>query len=487
MAQRRSRRGVLGLAAMVLLAAACVPWFPAGSTLTVVGSGPLVRITWSQASEADSGDSVASYGIEVDGVEHLTVDGTLTTCVLVGLTPGATHTLSVTAYDTTGGWSGDLTGGDREAEARVSAPYTASTVGSSGSDVDCVSIVDSDGDRLPDALETGTGTFLDASDTGTDPAVADTDGDGIGDGDEVLGTPAGLDLPAMGLSPLHQDLLFEFDWFDDSLECGAHTHRPTADIVSRLASAFAAGPVTNPDGTTGINVVADYGQGGAFTGGNLVPDADGVIASGVSGSDFMGLKASNFSSAREGYFHYVLMPHRYNTSSDSSGQAELGGDDLIVSLYCYGSTTNVANTIMHEVGHNLGLRHGGDTDLPNYEPNYNSVMNYRYQFPGVDTDCTPPGNGKLDYSRGQRAALNESALVESAGICGGVAWDWNGNGVIDVGTVSVDVNNADGFLTAQTDHDDWSKLDLTEVAPGAAAGRAKVEVVTEQPVPPAFR
>ena len=47
------------------------------------------------------------------------------------------------------------------------------------------------------------------------------------------------------------------------------------------------------------------------------------------------------------------MPHRYNTTSGSSGQAEICGDDLIVSLQCYGSDVNVANTIMHEVGHNL--------------------------------------------------------------------------------------------------------------------------------------
>jgi hypothetical protein len=44
---------------------------------------------------------------------------------------------------------------------------------------------DDDGDALLDAYETGTGTFGGAFDTGTDPLLADTDGDGIDDGVEV--------------------------------------------------------------------------------------------------------------------------------------------------------------------------------------------------------------------------------------------------------------------------------------------------------------
>lgn len=45
--------------------------------------------------------------------------------------------------------------------------------------------VDSDGDGLDDSVETNTGTFVDANDTGTDPNEPDTDGDGYNDGDEV--------------------------------------------------------------------------------------------------------------------------------------------------------------------------------------------------------------------------------------------------------------------------------------------------------------
>jgi hypothetical protein len=42
---------------------------------------------------------------------------------------------------------------------------------------------------------------------------------------------------------------------------------------------------------------------------------------------------------------------------------------------------------MHELGHNLGLRHGGDEDSgddlegwKNNKPNYRSVMNYLYAW-----------------------------------------------------------------------------------------------------------
>ena len=45
--------------------------------------------------------------------------------------------------------------------------------------------VDTDGDGLPDSVETNTGTYVDATNTGTDPNVADSDSDGIADGVEI--------------------------------------------------------------------------------------------------------------------------------------------------------------------------------------------------------------------------------------------------------------------------------------------------------------
>ncbi len=58
---------------------------------------------------------------------------------------------------------------------------------------------DDDNDGLSDSVETNTGIFVSATDTGTNPLIADTDGDGFSDGVEVLvGTDPnnGGDVPA---------------------------------------------------------------------------------------------------------------------------------------------------------------------------------------------------------------------------------------------------------------------------------------------------
>ena len=330
----------------------------------------------------------------------------------------------------------------------------------------CVPGTDSDGDRLDDCVETNTGVFVGATDTGTNPNQSDTDGDSISDGDETLGTLGGLDLPAMGTNPLRKDVLVEYDWMSDALTCALHDHRPTAAMIDRLTVTFESAPVTNPDGSTGIHYIHDYGQGGIFTGGNLIAD-DGILVGGVGSAEFLGHKAANFAANRNGYFHYVILPHRYNTNSSSSGQAEINGDDLIVSLRCGGfNTLWVSNTIAHELGHNLGLRHGGFQNC-NYKPNYNSVMNYKYQLNGVDTDCDTDVDGALDYSYGDRVTLDENNLDETVGVCGAPPFDWNSSGTIETG-VSHDVNTSGnsscgGTLTTLLDSDDWGSLSFSGI------------------------
>ena len=66
--------------------------------------------------------------------------------------------------------------------------------------------IDRDQDGLPNGVETNTGVFVDPDNTGSDPASADTDGDGFDDGLEVaLGSDPNnpMSVPtAPGLAPV---------------------------------------------------------------------------------------------------------------------------------------------------------------------------------------------------------------------------------------------------------------------------------------------
>ncbi len=86
-----------------------------------------------------------------------------------------------------------------------------------------------------------------------------------------------------------------------------------------------------------------------------------------------------------------------------SGYSDLGGSDSAVTLGLWETAPNqdmskranvIAGTLFHEIGHTLGLSHGGlyydgpsGSYLPTFDvnckPNYQSVMNYLFQLDGV--------------------------------------------------------------------------------------------------------
>jgi len=231
-------------------------------------------------------------------------------------------------------------------------------------------------------------------------------------------------------------------------------------VIDRVVSVFANAPLANPDGSTGIHAVLDHGQGGGLDGGNRI---DGFSADlpGAFDATYQAIRDANFDPARRGYFRYVLLPHRYNGGSSSSGYAELVGDDAIVSMGCTLEDDWFANTIIHELGHLLGLHHGG-FEACNGKPNYNSLMNYRYQFNGIDADCTASGGNVADLSRGERVLIDEKDVDEHQGVCGAPAIDWNGDGSLDAG-LALDLNPGHAASCGQdlrplSDFDDWGNL-----------------------------
>ncbi len=110
----------------------------------------------------------------------------------------------------------------------------------------------------------------------------------------------------------------------------------------------------------------------------------------------------------------------------------------------------------------------------------------QYQFPGVDNNCTPPGDGVLSYSKGTNISLDETMLNENLGICGTTAWDWNGNSLLEASVV-FDINSqvtcSGQSLSVLNDHNDWANLSFLGLFDSDGALPVEQEIITEDPVP----
>jgi len=120
--------------------------------------------------------------------------------------------------------------------------------------------------------------------------------------------------------------------------------------------------------------------------------------------------------AKRQVFHYALFAHQQSNNAFSSGKSEVAssspwgaGNDILVSLgsfsYAVGSPDQQAGTFMHELGHNLGLDHGGPYKIAtdssvNCKPNYLSTMSWTRQF----SDLFGSSGRPIDYSEKAQVA-----------------------------------------------------------------------------------
>tara|TARA_R100001244_G_scaffold4518_6_gene5598 strand:- start:12886 stop:16194 length:3309 start_codon:yes stop_codon:yes gene_type:complete len=329
----------------------------------------------------------------------------------------------------------------------------------------------------------------------------DDDEDGIPDCAEQQGTTlAGLPLYEWGARTSQKDIFIEVDYMD-STDVGITPHRTA---LEKVATVFAG---------KGYTVHFDVGdlfdqntntapQNFDLGGGNLVPfNSYTPFEYDLSSPNLFAYKMEFSDITRRPIFHYFLMASSGNEdgSISGSGIAEISGNDLMVTMGGWGLTldtqvaTNVtynyqASTIFHELGHNLGLYHGGDEEV-NFKPNHLSSMNYLYQLAGLSTignnegdryyerfypgnascDIAPNTNSHLgstddfiiDYSNGSSADLNESTILEVQGLNrnSSLPVDFNCNAINTESLTSFDTNQ-DNTISILSDVDEWSMLNL---------------------------
>jgi hypothetical protein len=247
-------------------------------------------------------------------------------------------------------------------------------------------VLDNDEDGLSNQLE---------AQAGTDPDDNDSDGDGAIDALELYGHES-FPLPDLGASPSTKTFFAEVDRVDDEFtEYDAVRNR----VISFSVEAFDEASVDF------LPLIGSSGEGGALVDRALFtpPNTNAVIPasqvdpnSSSESVDHDVLDGPLFDLKSFPFMRRVVF---YAADLDPDQGAVRGG--YAPANGAYGRWAKVyalGRVFLHEYGHTLGLKHGGDDDIT-YKPNYWSAMNYARFFWRIN-----PNGGGSDafYIRTQR-------------------------------------------------------------------------------------
>jgi probable HAF family extracellular repeat protein len=290
----------------------------------------------------------------------------------------------------------------------------------------------------------------------------DTDDDGLYDLWEECGVDGdndgNVDIQLLNADVRRRDIYVEVDAMTGMA--------PPRVVLDSVVLAFENAPVQNPQGSpTGIALhivggrgdslcdpcfddtmltVASWPDSGWLTPFHVVKDS--MLGTQKERSDTSGI--SGVRAAKRKTHRYCILAKDF-VGSTTSGEAEPLGNDFTVTLDKWPKPlpNDVYMAVfMHELGHTLGLTHGGDQLGPagdeftyNYKPNYYSIMNYTWETK-LDPQLSPVNpkaiklwrdSWRLDYSRDEFLDLDETGLLEHQGVGGGDSTVW-----VPVGGVS---------------------------------------------------
>lgn len=292
------------------------------------------------------------------------------------------------------------------------------------------------------------------------PEKHDADGDGIPDEWERTGfTPDGyrerLDLANWGADPTKPDIFLQLNWmkpqvdscsnegtfdrsprgfrrFRECVKADSNTYRPSRESLDELVKLFKAqGFNLHIDaGTWYNNFTSDPKQ---LRGGPTVPYKKFYFDTHRVAEDKLLEDRDKYLGARKAVFRLGVIGDAIAPDDSSSGIGNTpGGSFYVAKPASMTSDMQVRNTILHELGHNLGLSHGGTIKVPenknhNYLPNYRSTMNYLYQLShfgysteeATDTPTLPPEcRGKPCYRGSYKVPADWPNLMLNDGTIG---------------------------------------------------------------------